>query len=252
MTVETRIQAALTELEQQHQVTILLAIESGSRAWGFASPDSDYDVRFVYAHERDWYLTVFEQRDVIELPVDAVLDISGWDIRKALRLLWKCNGSLLEWLSSPIVYRDHPQLTQLKQLAEQAFMPQPVCHHYLSLARGQLRDIESKQQVRPKTYLYALRPLLCCQWIIRHQTQPPMRFAELSSELLTAGALRQAIDELLAIKSSSGEAATINRQTILDQFISQQTQALEEQIPNQPRSCDQAAFDATFRTIING
>ena len=115
------IQEKLNQLEAEYGVQILLAVESGSRAWGFASPDSDYDVRFIFWHPKDWYLSVFEQRDVIELPVDAVLDISGWDIRKALRLLWKSNAALIEWLNSPIVYRAHPKRKFLDELAPYAF-----------------------------------------------------------------------------------------------------------------------------------
>ena len=94
----------LAEIEMEHDVRIIYACESGSRAWGVPSKDSDYDVRFIYAHPRDYYLSISPLRDVIELPIDPVFDINGWDIRKALSLLRKSNIRLLEWLQSPIVY----------------------------------------------------------------------------------------------------------------------------------------------------
>ena len=89
-----RIVNRLEEIERSESVRILLAVESGSRAWGFPSPDSDYDVRFLYARPRDWYLSIDARRDVIECPIEDVLDINGWDIRKALHLLLKANPVL--------------------------------------------------------------------------------------------------------------------------------------------------------------
>ena len=104
----TAVLEALARIEEEHDVRIVFACESGSRGWGFSSPDSDYDVRFIYAHDLDWYLTVFPGRDVIELPIDDVYDVSGWDLRKALGLLRNGNATLVEWLSSPVVYRADP------------------------------------------------------------------------------------------------------------------------------------------------
>jgi predicted nucleotidyltransferase len=95
----------LTELEQSENIKILYACESGSRAWGFASPDSDFDVRFIYARNVNHYLSIADMPDVVGLPVDEVLDIGGWDLKKALKLFLKSNGPLYEWLQSPIVYR---------------------------------------------------------------------------------------------------------------------------------------------------
>ena len=107
-TVDEEIQRSIDEIEQSENVTVLYACESGSRAWGFHSQDSDYDVRFIYAHPPDWYLSVDleKKRDVIERPILDDLDVSGWDLRKSLQLFRKSNPPLLEWLDSPIVYRD--------------------------------------------------------------------------------------------------------------------------------------------------
>ena len=84
------VAAKLGAVAAEEGVRVLYAAESGSRAWGFASPDSDHDVRFIYAHERDWYVSLWEDRDVVERGIDEKLvDLAGWDIRKALRLLLK-------------------------------------------------------------------------------------------------------------------------------------------------------------------
>jgi len=103
--IRAEIDARLTDIEARFGVRVLYACESGSRGWGFASPDSDYDVRFIYVHSLSWYLKVSAQRDVIEVPISDELDINGWELRKSLGLLKKGNATLIEWLDSPVVYR---------------------------------------------------------------------------------------------------------------------------------------------------
>ena len=132
----------LEVIEQEDSVSILYACESGSRAWGFPSVDSDYDVRFIYKHDADWYLSidVEEKRDVIERPINDELDISGWDIRKALQLLRKSNPPLLEWLSSPILYRENPGVAEkLRTAMAEFYSPLSSFHHYLNMARNNHR-----------------------------------------------------------------------------------------------------------------
>ena len=154
----------LADIERQHQVTVLYACESGSRGWGFASPDSDYDVRFVYVHRLPWYLTVLPGRDVIEQPISGDLDINGWDLRKTLGLLRDSNPTLLEWLRSPIVYRAVEPWAP-RALAEEEFSLVRGYHHYVSMARKNLREHLLGEVVRYKKYLYVLRPLLAARWI---------------------------------------------------------------------------------------
>jgi hypothetical protein len=101
-----QILSLLAGLEAEHGIRILYACESGSRAWGFPSPDSDYDVRFVYAHPVEWYFSVEDLQDTLERPVSDQLDAGGWELRKALRQLRKSNATLFEWLQSPVVYRE--------------------------------------------------------------------------------------------------------------------------------------------------
>lgn len=231
--------AALDGIERDHDVRIVFACESGSRGWGFSSPDSDYDARFVYVHKRDWYLSVNErtgpgepQRDVIELPIDDELDVSGWDLRKALRLLSKSNPTLLEWLRSPVVYRqDEALATQLRAIAEQHYSPIAAWHHYYQMARGTFRAHHQGERIRTKKYLYVLRPVLACLWIEQASGPPPMAFELLLEQLLPHGALREAIDALLAKKRISKEIEHAPRVPEISDFLAAQLQRMEQSPP---------------------
>ena len=149
--VRLRIMQALDEIESRHEVRVLFACESGSRGWGFASPDSDYDVRFVYVPRIPWYLRVEAQRDVIELPISDELDVSGWELRKALRLLRRSNPTLLEWLDSPVIYREQAQAAAgMRALAAQFFSPMRGRYHYLAMAKKNFRGYLQGDTVRLK------------------------------------------------------------------------------------------------------
>jgi uncharacterized protein len=210
----------LGALERQQHVKVLFACESGSRGWGFASPDSDYDVRFIYVNRHSWYLTVEPGRDVIEQPISGELDIHGWDLRKTLQLLRESNPTLLEWLRSPIVYQqDVDWVARLRTLAEEGFSPVRGYHHYVSMARKNLREHLQGEVVRYKKYLYVLRPLLAARWIREGRGVPPMRFAELASQTLTDRAVLDEVNALLAIKMRAGESATSARWVGIHDFI---------------------------------
>jgi predicted nucleotidyltransferase len=213
----------LRAIEAQHQVTVLFACESGSRGWGFASPDSDYDVRFIYVNRLPWYLTVAPGRDVIELPISGDLDINGWDLRKALGLMRESNPTLLEWLRSPIVYREEAEvMTRFRVLAERVFSNAKGWHHYSSMAKKNFREHLQADAVRYKKYLYVLRPLLAARWIREQPGVPPMRFAELAQRTLHAtadAALIAEINALLEVKMRAGESATSPRWPGVHAFI---------------------------------
>jgi hypothetical protein len=171
------IQQKINNIEHNNQVRVLFACESGSRAWGFASPDSDYDVRFIYMQPRDNYLSIREQKDVIELPVTQELDVNGWDIRKALQLFLKSNGPLYEWLQSPIIYKEETGFAnELRGLMHNYFSLRAGCHHYFSMARNTFESDLQGELVKLKKYFYALRPALACTWIIDRSSVPPMEF----------------------------------------------------------------------------
>lgn len=154
----------LREIEKAHDITVLWAVESGSRAWGFASPDSDFDVRFIYRHNRDYYLKLEQDRDVIELPVDETWDVSGWDLDKTLKLLYKSNPTLFEWLQSPIVYHQTDFIERLRPLARQYFSEKKMLYHYLNTAKTHMEKYLSGPELKPKKYFYALRSILACRW----------------------------------------------------------------------------------------
>lgn len=251
--------AALASIERTHDVRILFACESGSRGWGFSSPDSDYDARFVYAHRPAWYLTVNErarpgqpQRDVIELPIDGELDVSGWDIRKALRLLEKSNPTLLEWLRSPVVYRHEPTwAAELRDLADRCHSRMAAWHHYYSMASTTFRDHLLGERIRTKKYLYALRPLLCCQWIEQDSAPPPMAFEDLLDRLLPQGALRESVDALLTVKRASKEVEDRPRDPVISNFIESTLARMATESPRLPGSnVDDAELDDYLRRLI--
>lgn len=217
--MRSAILQCLADIEREHGVRVLYAAESGSRAWGFASPDSDYDVRFVYVRPCEDYLAITEPRDVIERPVTALLDVSGWDLRKALALFRKSNAPLYEWLQSPIVYRrDEEFFAEWSALMADYFSPRAGCHHYLSMARNAWEQSLRGETVRLKKYFYALRPLLAAGWILERRGVPPMAFAPLRT-LISDGAVQQAIDALLERKRVSDEKAVIEPVPVLQAFI---------------------------------
>lgn len=174
----------LKEIEQQEDIRILHAVESGSRAWGFPSPDSDYDVRFIYVHRPEFYLKLEKTRDVIELPINNMLDINGWDISKTLRLLHSSNPTLFEWMNSPVVYRETEFADLIQPYLDRYFSCKSGLYHYLSMAEGNYREYLKGDIVKAKKYFYVLRPILACKWILHKGTRPPMLFRELmDSEL---------------------------------------------------------------------
>jgi predicted nucleotidyltransferase len=202
-----RVLQELRRIEPQYDVRILLAVESGSRAWGFASPDSDYDVRFIYTHNPDWYLSVFEARDVIEEMLPDQLDFSGWELRKALRLFSKCNLALNEWLGSPITYSEVPDFRrQLFNLIPHYFNPIAAIHHYRSMADRAFAENLVDDHISIKKIFYVLRPLLACRWIERTASQPPTEFQELLLADGVSADERQWIKHLLEQKSTAAEA----------------------------------------------
>lgn len=218
----------LSGIEREEGVRILFACESGSRAWGFASSDSDFDVRFIYAHPRDWYLTVERRRDVIERPISDDLDLSGWDLLKALRLFRNSNPPLLEWLVSPLVYRESgPTAGRLREIAARRFSPRACAHHYLHMARGNAREYLRGEEVWTKKYLYVLRPLLAVLWLEADKGMVPMEFAALAEGVVPQGALREAIADLVDRKRAGLELSRGPRIPAISDFIDSELARLE-------------------------
>lgn len=230
--VRADIEARLHAIEAEQGVRVLYACESGSRGWGFASPDSDYDVRFIYVHPLPWYLRVGARRDVIELPISDALDINGWELRKALGLLKKGNATLIEWLDSPVVYRAQADfLCAMRVAARQTHRAERSFHHYVHMARKNYREHLRGEVVRLKKYLYVLRPLLATLWIEQGRGVVPMRFQELVDAIVIDPALRGAIDELLAIKRAAVESEYGQPLPIINAFIDAELARLESVLP---------------------
>lgn len=253
--VRELIQTRLDDIERDHDVRILFAIESGSRAWGFPSPDSDFDVRFVYARKPEWYLSIDPRRDVIELPIEGDLDINGWDLKKALQLLVKPNPVLLEWLRSPIVYRaDKTAMDKLAALGERTHHLRPSTHHYLRLAESQYRRfIEGKASVPLKKYFYSLRPALALLWMRTHPDKPaPMSLPELWNGVDLPAEMSEFIEDMLERKAKTKELGSGPRVAVLDELIEREIALSRSDLESLP-PVDHEVLDAAnelFREVV--
>lgn len=247
--IRAEILQRLAAIESEYGVRVLYACESGSRGWGFASPDSDYDVRFIYVHPLAWYLQVSPQRDVIELPISGLLDINGWELRKALGLLKKGNASLVEWLDSPVVYRaDEPFLNAIRAAARKTHRAERSFHHYVNMARRNYREYLRGGKVRLKKYLYVLRPLLSALWVEQDRGAAPMCFQTLVDGIITDPALRCAIERLLAIKRAVPESEYGTPLPVINAFIDAELSRLEAVLPAASEHIDFSVLD---RLLLN-
>lgn len=225
------IKEKLREIEIANVVKILYACESGSRAWGFASPDSDYDVRFIYVHPKEYYLGIDEQRDVIELPINDLLDINGWELRKALRLFRKSNGPIYEWLQSPIVYQsDSGFIKDITGQMPHFFSARAMMHHYLSMAKTVVDNELSGYEVKLKKFFYALRPVLACLWMIKNNEVPPMEFGKL--RMLFPGDVNRIVGDLLIQKAQVDESYKIKPIMEIHRWLGNQIEHCEQQVPD--------------------
>lgn len=232
----------LAEIEKRENVRILHCIESGSRAWGFASPDSDFDVRFIYVRPKEFYLRLDKTRDVIEWQLDEVLDINGWDLQKALVLLHKSNPTLFEWNNSPIVYKTTPEWKAISDIISHYFQQKSGLYHYLSTAKSNYREYLHGETVRLKKYFYVLRPLLACRWILEKQTPPPMLFTELADACLDE-TLVPAVNELLRLKMNTPELGEGKRIDIINEYLDSSIEEIEtllkDYAADDPKSWDE-------------
>lgn len=229
----------------------MLAVESGSRAWGFASPDSDYDVRFIYVRPRDSYLRLDRVRDVIELPINDILDINGWDVDKALKLLHKSNPTVFEWFSSPIIYQTSPFAEQFKPVMLRYFSSKSGLWHYLHMAESNYREFLRGDKVKAKKYFYVLRPILACRWILERETPPPMAFAELMKSQLPED-LQKTVRQLLALKINAPEVIMIPRIDILNDYLDRSIVEVKEQIEKLPKETarDWDELNSLFLSVL--
>lgn len=246
------IEEKLREIAERENIKILYAAESGSRAWGFASPDSDYDVRFLYMRPRDAYLRLEKFRDVIEEPLVGELDVSGWDIPKALRLLHSSNPTLFEWANSPIVYQAAPEWEWVREEMDGYFSCRAGLGHYLNMAQNNIRHHLHTPSVKWKKYFYALRPLLACRWILENSTPPPVPFEELVKAQLPAELL-PVVETLVAAKKRAGEKAEGPRIPELDRYLEEELRHVREKadgLPPAPKK-DWEGLDALYLSLLD-
>ncbi len=205
--MEEKIKKYLSDLEKNQGIKILLACETGSRAWGFPSPDSDFDVRIIYVHDKNWYLSLAEEKDTIEYFFENnEIDISGWDLRKCLRLLWKSNPPILERIQSPIIYKvDQGFLTGINAIARTTYSRIATIHHYLSMAKKTFEEVVTTEEYKLKKFFYALRASVACLWILEKEEIPPIEFGKMLTGLTLPDTITLRIRELITIKATISE-----------------------------------------------
>jgi hypothetical protein len=227
----------LADCEAEHGVRILLAVESGSRAWGFPSPDSDYDCRFLYVRPLADYVTPWPRRDVIETPLDAVYDVNGWDLVKALKLMFNGNAVVAEWLTSPVVYRgDADFRDRLLALARRAGRRDVAVHHYLHLGAGQWQRSFEGGRGPLKRLFYALRPAMALRWLrLRPDgSVPPMHLPTLVAEAAPDAAVADEIARLTALKATTRELGEGPLPPVLGAFMAEEFAAARAAVPRKP------------------
>lgn len=216
------IKQELLRLEKRNDIKIIYAVESGSRAWGFASTDSDWDVRYIYVHRLEWYLQIDDKKESLEEILPNDIDLAGWELKKALRLFRKSNPPMLEWLRSPIIYlQQFSTADKLRDLTKEYFNPKSCLHHYLHMAEGNYREYLQRDLVRVKKYFYVLRPILACDWIQRTNTMAPMEFQTLIDSQITDPEIKAEIQNLLTRKITGEELNEEPKIQILNDFLEQ-------------------------------
>lgn len=243
----------IKEIEEKEHVRVLHVIESGSRAWGFASPDSDYDVRFIYVRDRNFYLSLKDNKDFIDWELNEVLDINGWDLKKALQHFHKSNATLFEWSNSPVVYYTTDEWKQLYEgVASKYFACKASMYHYYGTANKNYHEYLMEDMVKYKKYFYVLRPILACKWIEEKKCPPPVLFDELVNAVLEND-MKVAVEELLAKKVKMSESDKAPKIEKINQYIEEKLayyKALLETMPDD-RNPDWEPLDEAFFRMVN-
>ncbi|MDL9978658.1 nucleotidyltransferase domain-containing protein [Microbacterium candidum] len=250
--VVAEIDRRLAAIEHDHDVRIPWAIESGSRAWGFPSPDSDYDCRFLFVRPRDRYLSLWPERDVIETPLDNTFDVNGWDLAKSVRLVAKGNATAIEWLRSPIVYTGDAAFRDgLLELANGIAERSAIGRHYLHVATRQRANAPTLKRL-----FYVLRPAAALRWLDTHPTcaVPPMDLPTLLEEGDVDAVTQDAAQEVIALKSHTRELGSGTPPGILERFVARELERaehFESMPPTGDTSRSRALADEFFRSQLS-
>lgn len=223
------IKDRINEIELENDIRILYACESGSRAWGFESPDSDYDIRFIYIRQLTDYVAINDKPDTIEFPIINNLDFSGWDLKKFLLHVYKSNGVMFEWLQSPVVYDEIDGFQNMNmKLSKMYFRPKSTLHHYLGLTKNTYLDIKETDKVKIKRYFYALRPILAARYIADNNDIPPMDINSLLQKVDGMMNIKVVIRDLMKEKEKQNEGFLINRIPEIDNYLEKEIMNLNE------------------------
>jgi len=232
--MQKEIKLKLKEIEKERDIEILFAVESGSRVWGFASENSDWDIRFVYKKPLQEYIKIGKGKDTIEL-MDKDLDFSGWDIHKALGLLGKCNPSLVDWLSSNIIYKNGKIRKNMLAYLKNHFSPRANGYHFLNMAKKNYdKYIQKRKQVSRKKYLYVMRSIIALDYIKRNLTVAPIVFSNLVKQAKISKGIKQEIKTLLDEKKRNSEDVIGPRIPILDKYIENSIEKFEKWLMTAP------------------
>jgi uncharacterized protein len=250
--MDNRILQELKDIERKQGVEILYAVEAGSRAWGFPSPESDYDIRFIYKHSLDWYLSLDKKRDVIEKQIGEELELSGWDIKKAMSLLKKSNPSLLEWLhTEDKIIADKLFCQQVLPIQDQLFSAASCYYHYLKMSKSNWIRWKKDEEKKTKLTIHLLRGMLCCIWIRDHQRFPPIKFQTLYEQTIKDHKICEEAARLAALKKA-GEKTLAGSLKWLGIFINNEMERLLEEAPgfHKNLSIPTETVEEVFRSIV--
>lgn len=226
---------SLESLAAEQDITILYACESGSRAWGFPSTDSDYDVRFIYIHREDWYISIKRGKDTIDLPIDGELDLGGWELAKSLGLAAASNAVIWEWLQSPIIYSEREAFRErLFEALAGYYSLKGACYHYLSQVKKTIDEHLKGDKIKLKKYFYILRPLLAAHWICEKRSVPPMEFALLLEQINDRTDLVKEIESLVKLKAAATEGEMVVRNVMVDNFCRELFSDCDSKAPSLP------------------
>ena len=229
--IKNLINVKIKEIEEKENVKIIHAVESGSRAWGFESKDSDYDVRFIYVRSKEYYLKLESTKDVIDWELNEVLDINGWDLNKSLRLFYKSNATIFEWANSPVIYITTDEWRDIYKVTKNYFSIKSAMYQYYGTAKHNFYEYLQDNDVKYKKYFYVIRPLLACKWIEKYCTPPPVLFNDLM-DIIDNYDIKKIIIELLEIKKNMNEVGTGKRIDKLNDYIKRELEYYEEYIKN--------------------
>lgn len=251
--MKNEILKKLNDLEKIYSVKILFASESGSRAWGFSSVDSDYDVRFIYIRNYFDYLSLTRPADTICPKIDGVFDINGWDVVKYLLHIGKSNAQIIEWIYSPQQYMDAYDFKDIMIKTSKKFYDKKrMLAHYFGLAKSFKEKIFSLEKIRLKDYFYALRSLFCCKWIMLNESPPPVDFFDLISRIQIEKDIREIINDINRQKQKTVENEVQNKIAELDCFIADNIVSLNSELDNlTSRQIDNMSLNKIFLSILD-